>query len=296
MVSLLARLPRRGGAGQAPLPLGWLAVAAAVAVNLAGLAGLSLALVVVQTLDPAGGLGTGSSIALAGRLWLLAQGGELDVGAGPIVLAPLLLTLGIAWGLSRAGRGLARLLDLTAGADAARAAGLVVAVHLLLTLVLALAARRPGRRGRAAADRRGCRRPRRRSRSAGGSAGSRACSTRRWTGCPAPRARCCAVCSPDCSRRWPCAPPSSPSRWPPTPAGYATLSGSLGGAAAGALGLLGLGAAAAAERRGRRARARRRARLLRRLRHPRVGARRDARRRARASRCWPRSPTPRPCR
>lgn len=79
MVSLLARLPRRGGVGQAPLPLGWLAAAAAVAVDLAVLGGLGLALVVVQTLDPAGGLGTGASLALGARLWLLAQGGELDV-------------------------------------------------------------------------------------------------------------------------------------------------------------------------------------------------------------------------
>ncbi|WP_209309082.1 DUF6350 family protein [Blastococcus sp. CT_GayMR16] len=144
MVSLLARLPRRGGAGQPALPLIWLAVAAAVAVDVAGLAGLSLAVVVVQTLDPAGGLGTGGSIALAGRLWLLAQGAELDIGAGPLVLAPLLLTLAIAWGLSRAGRVLARVHDLSAGVDAARAAGLVVGVHVLLTVVLALALDDPG--------------------------------------------------------------------------------------------------------------------------------------------------------
>ena len=107
MVSLLARLPRRGGAGHEPLALGWLAVAAALAVNVAGLAGLGLALVVVQTLDPAGGLGTGDSIAVAGRLWLLAQGGELDLGAGPLVLAPLLLTLGDRLGTG-AGRPRAR--------------------------------------------------------------------------------------------------------------------------------------------------------------------------------------------
>jgi hypothetical protein len=115
-----------------------------VAVNIAGLAGLSLALVVVQTLDPAGGLGTGDSIALAGRLWLLAQGGELDVGAGPLVLAPLLLTVGIAWALSRAGRGLVRLNGLDTAADALRATGLVVAVHVLLTAVLGLALDAPG--------------------------------------------------------------------------------------------------------------------------------------------------------
>ena len=146
MVSLLARLPRRSGAGHPPLPLLWLSVAAAVAVDVAGLAGLGLALVVVQTLDPAGGLGTGESLALAGRLWLLAQGGELDIGSGPLVLAPLLLTLGIAWGLSRAGRVLARVRDVDSGADAARATGAVVVVHVLLTLVLALVVDDPGAR------------------------------------------------------------------------------------------------------------------------------------------------------
>ena len=145
MVSLLALLPRRGGgAGQAPLPLHWLAVAAAAAVDLACLAGLGLALVVVQTLDPSGGLGTGASLAVAGRLWLLAQGGDLDLGAGPLVLAPLLLTLGIAWGLSRAGRVLAHLHELAAARDAARAIGLTVAVHVLLVVVLALVLDDPG--------------------------------------------------------------------------------------------------------------------------------------------------------
>lgn len=138
MVSLLARLPRRSGAGRPALSLVWLAAAAAVAVNLAGLAGLGLALVVVQTLDPAGGLGTGASLALAGRLWLLAQGGELDIGAGPLVLAPLLLTFGLAWGLARAGRILAALHHLTSGRGAVRATGLLVAVHVLVTVVLAL--------------------------------------------------------------------------------------------------------------------------------------------------------------
>ena len=139
MVSLLARLPRRSGADHSPLPLLWLAVAAGVAVSVAGLAGLGLALVVVQTLDPSGGLGTGESLALAGRLWLLAQGGELDIGSGPLVLAPLLLTLGIAWGLSRAGRVLARLQGLDSGRDVARATGVLVVVHVLLTVVLGLA-------------------------------------------------------------------------------------------------------------------------------------------------------------
>ena len=240
MVSLLARLPRRSGAGQAPLPLPWLAIAVAVAVALAGLAGLSLALVVVQTLDPAGGLGTGSSIALAGRLWLLAQGGELDVGTGPIVLAPLLLTLGIAWGLSRAGRGLARLLDLTGGADAARAVGLVVAAHLLLTVVLALALDDPGAEIgllrtvagatvlSAVAVGWGVARE----------SGLLDAALDRLPGAPRPLLRgvlaglltAVALCTAVVAVAL-----ASDAR------GYATLSGSLGGAAAGALGLLGLG-------------------------------------------------------
>ena len=136
MVSLLARLPRRGTGGPS-LPLAWLAVAAVLAVDIAGLAGLGLTIVVVQTLDPAGGLPFGGSTALAGQLWLLAQGGELELGSGSVVLAPLLLTLGIAWGLSRAGRGVARAHDVTGAAAAARAVGLLVGVHLLVSLLLA---------------------------------------------------------------------------------------------------------------------------------------------------------------
>jgi hypothetical protein len=138
VASLLARLPRPGRAdgGSGALPLGWLALAAVVAVNVAGLAGLGLALVVVQTLDPAGGLPVGGSMALAVRLWLLAQGGELRLASGPLVLAPLLLTLGIAWGLSRAGRAVARLRDVTDAAAAVRATGAVVLIHVLVTLAL----------------------------------------------------------------------------------------------------------------------------------------------------------------
>jgi hypothetical protein len=139
VVSLLARLPRIGANGSARSRLDWLAGAASLAVSVAGLAGLGLALVVVQTLDPAGGLGVGSSLALAGRMWLLAHGGELDIGSGPLVLAPLLLTLAVAWGLSQAGRGLARLRDLTEVRDAARGAGVLVAVHVVLTVLLAVA-------------------------------------------------------------------------------------------------------------------------------------------------------------
>jgi hypothetical protein len=239
VVSLLARLPRRDGTGHPPLPLGWLVVAAAVAVDLAGMAGLSLALVVVQTLDPAGGLGTGASIVLAGRLWLLAQGGELDVGAGPLVLAPLLLTLAIAWGLARAGRGLARLLDLSRRGDAARATGLVVVVHVLLTLVLGLVLDAPGAEvgmlrtvagaavlGMVAVGWGVCR-----------ESGLLDAGLDRLPGAPRPLLRgvlaglltALALCSAVVAVAL-----ASDAR------GYATLSGSLGGAAAGALGLLGL--------------------------------------------------------
>jgi hypothetical protein len=240
VVSLLARLPRRDGAGPPALSLVWLAVAAAVAVDLAGLAGLGLALVVVQTLDPTGGLGTGASLAVAGRLWLLAQGGELDVGAGPLVLAPLLLTLGIAWGLSRAGRVLVSLHDVTAGRAAARVTGLLVAAHVLLTVVLALILDAPSAEV-------GLLRT-------GAGAAVLACAAVGWgvsresglldraldrlPGAPRPLLRgvlaglltalalCTAVVAVALAA---------------DAHGYATLSGSLGGAAAGALGLLGLG-------------------------------------------------------
>jgi hypothetical protein len=140
VVSLLARSPRRGWADPdvgRSIALGWLAAAAAAAVTGAGLAGLALAVVVVQTLDPAAGLPLGGSVALAGRLWLLAQGGELDLASGPIVLAPLLLTAGIAWGLTRAGRWVIRARDVTGAGPALRAAAVLVTVHGALTVLLA---------------------------------------------------------------------------------------------------------------------------------------------------------------
>lgn len=136
MVSLLARLPLGGRA--AALPLVGLAGLAAVAVGVAAMAGLSLALVVVQTLDPAGQQSVGDSVVLAGRLWLLAQGGELRVASGPLVLAPLLLTLGLAWGLSQAGRGITRLHGPMGRGDAVRAVAVGAGVHVLLTGGLAL--------------------------------------------------------------------------------------------------------------------------------------------------------------
>jgi Family of unknown function (DUF6350) len=138
VVSLLARLPRRGrdASGPWPLPWGWLAVAAVLAVNVAGLAGLGLAIVVVQTLDPSGGLPFGASTALAGRLWLLAQGGELELESGPLVLAPLLLTMALAWALSRAGRGVVRVHDLTGTRAVALAVGVLAGTHLVIGLLL----------------------------------------------------------------------------------------------------------------------------------------------------------------
>jgi hypothetical protein len=149
VVALLARLPTRGrdGAdGQRSAPPGWLAAGAAVAVTVTGLAVLSLALVVVQTLDPSGGLGVGNSITLAGRLWLLAHGGQLDIGSGPLVLAPLLLTLGVGWGLAQAGRGVVRVGAVTTTRQAVRCLAVLVGVHLGLTVLLALALDAPDAR------------------------------------------------------------------------------------------------------------------------------------------------------
>jgi hypothetical protein len=145
VVSLLARLSQRGrddAAGR--LPLLWLAVAASAAVTVVGVVGLALAVVVVQTLDPSGGLPVPGAAALAGRLWLLAQGGRLDLASGRLVLAPLLLTLGIAWALARMGRVVVRVHDLKDARDVVRTASLAVAVHVVLTVVLALALAAPG--------------------------------------------------------------------------------------------------------------------------------------------------------
>ncbi len=147
MVSLLARLslpgrrePGSRGSWYAPV----LAAAAVAAVSATGLLGLWLAGVVVQTLDPAGGLPVGSSARLAGQLWLLAQGGGLVLASGPLVLAPLLLTLALGWGLVSAGRGVVRACDVggwpAAGAVLAAAAG----THVLLTVLLALVVDAPG--------------------------------------------------------------------------------------------------------------------------------------------------------
>ncbi|MFW3169943.1 DUF6350 family protein [Geodermatophilus sp. CPCC 206100] len=141
MVSLLARLSLPGQRDPATVrrraPL--LAGLAAVAVSVLGLLGLGLAVVVVQTLDPAGGLPVQGSARVAGQLWLLAQGGGLELDSGPLVLAPLLLTLVVAGGLSSAARGVVRAGDLGDGRDGGAVLAAVAVTHTVLTVLVALA-------------------------------------------------------------------------------------------------------------------------------------------------------------
>jgi hypothetical protein len=133
VVALLGSLTRgRGGRpddGALPWSPSLLAVLGAVAVTVTGLVGLGVAVLVVQTLDPDGGLSVGASAGVAGRLWLMAQGGTVDLTSGPVTLAPLLLTLGVAWGLSRAGRWVVHATGVGGVVPALRVAGLVVVVH-----------------------------------------------------------------------------------------------------------------------------------------------------------------------
>jgi Family of unknown function (DUF6350) len=140
VTSVLARLPSLGqgrpGERRGPAS-GWLAAATTLAVTVTGLLGLGLALVVVQTLDPDGGLPVGSSARLAGRLWLLAQGAQLDLPSGPLRLAPLLLTAGVAWGLSRAAGSVVALRELDSPRAAAQVLAVVVAVHTAVSAALA---------------------------------------------------------------------------------------------------------------------------------------------------------------
>ena len=143
---MLARLPSLGqrGEGERRRPAAaWLALATTLAVTAIGLLGLCLAMVVIQTLDPDGGLPLVSSARSAGRLWLLAQGAQLDLPSGPLRLAPLLLTAGIAWGLSRAAGSVVSRRDL----DSARGVGwvlaVVVAVHTAAMAGLVLAVSTP---------------------------------------------------------------------------------------------------------------------------------------------------------
>ncbi|MGY1744615.1 cell division protein PerM [Blastococcus sp. SYSU D00695] len=143
MLPLLSRLtsPGRRTPGH---PL-WFAAAAAAALTALGLLGLGLALVVVQSLDPTGGMSVGGSATLAGRLWLLAHGGRLSLESGPLALAPLLLTAGIGWTLARTGRGVVAARTVTRGRGAAEVVGAVAGVHTLLALLVAVAVGAPGR-------------------------------------------------------------------------------------------------------------------------------------------------------
>ncbi|MPR00258.1 hypothetical protein GB931_20525 [Modestobacter sp. I12A-02628] len=149
MTSLLARLPRPGRRDDAPLPVvavGGLAAAAAVAVTATALLGLWLGLVVVNTLDPDGGLSSGGSARVAAQLWLLAGGAGLTLPSGPLVVAPLLLTTGLVWALSRAGRWVVRHADVTGPVGPAVLLGALVSTHTGLMTLLALAADAPGAR------------------------------------------------------------------------------------------------------------------------------------------------------
>ena len=147
MVSLRARLslpgqrdPGAPTSRHAPV----LTAVATAAVTVLGLLGVGLASVVVQTLDPAGGLPVAGSARLAGQLWLLAQGGGLTLGSGPLVLAPLLLTLVVAWGLANAGRGVVRACDLSGGRPLAAVLAAAVGMHTLLSVLVGLLVGRPG--------------------------------------------------------------------------------------------------------------------------------------------------------
>jgi Family of unknown function (DUF6350) len=147
VTSLLTRRPtggadgpgeRRGGA------VAWLAPLAALAVPVTGLLVLGLAMVVVQALDPSGGLPLSSSARVAGQLWLLAHGAQLDLVSGPIRIAPLLLTLVAGWGLDRAAAGVVGRLGLTDAREVGLVVGAQVAVHTAVTAALAFLLDRPG--------------------------------------------------------------------------------------------------------------------------------------------------------
>ncbi|SDL62965.1 hypothetical protein SAMN05660642_00486 [Geodermatophilus siccatus] len=147
MVSLLARLSlpgQRDPGTRTPANAPVLAAVATAAVTVLGLLGVGLASVVVQTLDPAGGMPVAGSARLSGRLWLLAQGGGLTLRSGPLVLAPLLLTLVVAWGLSSAGRGVVRACDLTVGRSLAAVVAAAVGTHTLLAVLVGLLVTTPG--------------------------------------------------------------------------------------------------------------------------------------------------------
>ena len=293
--------PGGARAGRPPaLPLGWLAVAAAVAVTVTGLVGLGLAVVVVQTLDPAGGL----PVAVRRSRWPAGCGCSPRAASwtrrsGPLVLAPLLLTARDRLGaVARPARPGPRCATLTAPRTPAAAAALVVGVHVVLTagcwpLALdgpgaAVGLLRPGRR------RRSCSPLVAVGWGVGRESGLLDAALDRLPGAhPPPAARRAGRAA---RRRWRCAPPSSRSPWPPTrtatppcPARSAAPAPARSGCSASACcccpnaaaAVLGLAAGPG---------------LLRRRRHARLGARRHAGRRCPRCRCSPRCPTPRPCR
>lgn len=137
MTSLLSRrVQHRPGEPWGP-GTGWLAAGTGIAVTGAGLLALVLALVVVQQLDPAGGLPLTSSARVAAQLWLLAQGAELGLPSGPLRIAPLLVTLGIAWGLGRAARSVVALRELRTPRQVGGAVAVLVCVHAAATSLVA---------------------------------------------------------------------------------------------------------------------------------------------------------------
>ena len=137
MRQLLTRTSARSG-DRARLPLAALAAASSAAVTVVGLVVLTLALVVVAALDPAGGLSVGADLALAGRLWLLAHGAALQLSSGTVALAPLLLTAAVAWGSSSAARAVVARRDVVDPRGVGTVVGTVVGVHAVLTVLLAL--------------------------------------------------------------------------------------------------------------------------------------------------------------
>jgi hypothetical protein len=143
VVPLLSRLTSSGR--RVPGHPVRLAAAAVAALSVFGLVALGLALVVVQTLDPTGGLSPGGCAALAGRLWVLTHGGRLQLESGPLAVAPLLLTIAVAWGLSRIGRGVADAGDVVRARPAAEVVGVAAAVHALVVLLVAVAVGAPAR-------------------------------------------------------------------------------------------------------------------------------------------------------
>ena len=124
--------PPADGPTPARIGAAWLAGLAGAALGLLGLLALLVAVLVVQALDPDGGLSTGASAAVAGRLWLLAHGGSVVLPSGPLVLAPLLLTAAVVGGLSGAGRWVARTGAVEGWLPALGAAGVLAGVHTFL--------------------------------------------------------------------------------------------------------------------------------------------------------------------